>query len=123
MTEADAEKLYQKIRKENLHATPKEVRKKVLAEYRKRNRTRLPRNNGHWNGSPGNGIWYSDISAVNAITGGKGIVFKDGRPDFSPWSKGMIRFDDGVLNGTRQDFTKVYEYLRDQSGGKIKSSY
>ena len=99
------------------------MRKKVLAEYRKRNRTRLPRNNGHWDGSPGNGIWYSDISAVNAITGGKGIVFKDGRPDFSPWSKGMIRFDDGVLNGTRQDFTKVYEYLRDHSGGKIKSSY
>ncbi|MFD1337149.1 hypothetical protein ACFQ4N_16525 [Oceanobacillus iheyensis] len=60
-------------------------------------KTRLPRNNGHWNGEPGNGKWYSDKPEVQKVTNGKGVEFKDGRPNFTPWSKGSIKFKEGLL--------------------------
>ncbi len=78
-------------------------------------RTRLPRTEGSWtSGTPGNGLWKSDIPAVNKVTGGKPIEFVNGRPAFTPWSKGQIKFKPGELNGTRQDFDKVYDYVAKQ---------
>ncbi|EOP60622.1 hypothetical protein IKQ_05874, partial [Bacillus cereus VDM053] len=47
-------------------------------------RTRLPRNDGHWKGEPGNGKWYSDKTKVKSITNGEGVEFIDGRPNFTP---------------------------------------
>ncbi|MFV0379200.1 MAG: hypothetical protein ACK5KQ_00010 [Anaerorhabdus sp.] len=44
--------------------------------------TRLPKSNGNWVGEPGNGTWFSDNPKVNTITGGEGIKFVGGRPDF-----------------------------------------
>lgn len=44
----------------------------------------------HWrmhNAEPGNGLWYSDRTEVNAVTGGKPIRFVNGRPDFSDGRK------------------------------------
>lgn len=75
-------------------------------------RTRLPRSNGHWSGEEGNSLWYSDLDVVNKITGGEGIPFINGRPDFSKWSKGTIPFKEGVLNGTKSDFNKVYGAIK-----------
>ena len=52
------------------------------------------------------------LEAVNKITGGEGIPFINGRPDFSKWSKGTITFKKGVLKGTKSDFNKVYEKVK-----------
>ena len=82
----------------------------------------MPRSNGHWEGEPGNGLWYSDIDEVKAITGGEGIPFVNGRPDFSKWSKGELIFEKDVLNGTKDDFNKVYTRIKEQSGGSITSN-
>ncbi|PEE40889.1 hypothetical protein [Bacillus pseudomycoides] len=38
-------------------------------------RTRLPRNDGHWKGEPGNGKWYSDKTKVKSIMNGEGVEF------------------------------------------------
>ncbi len=84
-------------------------------------RNRLPINNGYWEGDVGNSLWYSDIDAVNRITGGEGIPFVNGRPDFSKWAKGTQIFKPGELNGTNKDFVAVYKKLMADSNGKIKS--
>lgn len=77
--------------------------------------TRLPRTKGDWiDGSPGNGLWKSEIPEVNAVTGGKPIQFVNDRPVFTPWSKGSIKFEPGKLNGTDDDFKAVYDYIANQ---------
>lgn len=50
---------------------------------------------------------------MNEITGGKPIPFKDGRPDFSEWSEGDIGFEEGVLDGSKGDFSEVYDVIKD----------
>jgi RHS repeat-associated protein len=86
----------------------------------KSSRTRLPRNQGRWGpdgkGKPGESPWYSDIPEVNEVTKGEPIPFVNGRPDFSQWSKGTVKFKPGVLDGTDQDFKKVYERLKEDRG-------
>ncbi|WP_077596827.1 HNH endonuclease family protein [Oceanobacillus kimchii] len=84
-------------------------------------KTRLPRNNGHWNGEPGNGKWYSDKPEVQKVTNGKGVEFKDGRPNFTPWSKGSIKFKEGLLDGTKNDFNLVYEKIKQLKGFKTNN--
>ncbi|WP_201028573.1 T7SS effector LXG polymorphic toxin, partial [Heyndrickxia coagulans] len=81
-------------------------------------RIRLPRTNGRWDGETGNGKWYSNNSDVLEVTGGKPIVFKNNRPDFSPWSKGQLKFKEGQLNGTDNDFKLVYAKLMKVKGFK-----
>jgi len=84
---------------------------------KKNPKTRLPRSNGEWkNGAPGNGDWYSNNPKVTNITGGKPVKFTDGRPDFSPWSKGEIEFEPGELDGTDADFDKVYDQIKEEKG-------
>ncbi|PNL49829.1 type IV secretion protein Rhs [Proteus mirabilis] len=78
--------------------------------------TRLPKTNGYWDGVPGESNWFSNNKLVNAVTGGKPVPFSNGRPDFSPWSKGSIIFEAGVLDGSRNDFTEVYKYIAKQKG-------
>ena len=34
------------------------------SESGSKQKTRLPRSNGHWSGEEGNSLWYSDIEAV-----------------------------------------------------------
>ncbi|WP_412677803.1 T7SS effector LXG polymorphic toxin [Bacillus swezeyi] len=84
-------------------------------------RTRLPRTHGRWEGVPGNGKWYSDKPKVVAVTKGEPVVFKDGRPDFTPFSRGKITFEKGQLNGGRGDFTKVYEKIMKVKGFRTKT--
>ncbi len=84
-------------------------------------KTRLPRTNGKWNGEPGNGVWYSDKAEVQSITTGKGVEFIDGRPNFTPWSKGSIKFKKGMLDGTKNDFNLVYEKIMQLKGFKSQN--
>lgn len=82
---------------------------------------RLPRTNGKWKGEPGNGKWYSDNKDVLEVTGGKAVEFKNNRPDFSPWSKGQLKFKKGQLNGTDSDFNLVYDKLMKAKGFTSRS--
>ncbi|MDQ0244737.1 phage terminase large subunit-like protein [Bacillus fengqiuensis] len=79
-------------------------------------RTRLPKTGGKWEGEPGNGKWYSDKPEVHQVTSGEPVIFKDGRPDFSPWSKGSLKFKDGQLDGTQKDFNLVYAKIKQAKG-------
>ncbi|KQY87324.1 hypothetical protein ASD24_05540 [Paenibacillus sp. Root52] len=49
------------------------------------------------------------------------MVFKDGRPDFSPWKEFEIEFKPGELNGTQKDFDLVYEKLVEMGMAKNKA--
>ena len=83
--------------------------------------TRLPRTNGQWSGTPGNSFWRSNHPDVNRITGNQPIEFIDGRPDFSPWSRGSIHFNPGALDGTDADFDLVYDQLMRTPGLNLGS--
>ncbi|MCR4387004.1 MULTISPECIES: T7SS effector LXG polymorphic toxin [Bacillus amyloliquefaciens group] len=83
-------------------------------------RTRLPRNHGKWEGTPGNGKWHSDRPDVNAVTKGEPVTFIDGRPIFTPWSKGTIKFKPGELKGTKKDFPAVYKRIQKMKGFKTQ---
>ena len=75
-------------------------------------KSRLPRNGGKWiDGVPGNGSWLPDAPGAIAITGGKPINYIGGRPDFSPYLKGVIRFEEGILTGKKSDIFKIHTYL------------
>ncbi|URM33145.1 HNH endonuclease [Cytobacillus firmus] len=78
----------------------------------------MPRTNGKWVGEPGNGTWYSDKPEVNKVTNGEGVEFLDGRPNFTPWSKGSIKFKEGMLEGSKNDFNLVYEKIMQLKGYK-----
>ncbi|MCY8464366.1 T7SS effector LXG polymorphic toxin, partial [Bacillus atrophaeus] len=84
-------------------------------------RTVLPRTKGRWEGTPGDGKWYSDIPEVNAVTKGEPITFKDGRPDFAPWTVANIKFKPGELNGTKKDFRLVYKKIKEIKGFKSQA--
>ncbi|WP_311187680.1 HNH endonuclease, partial [Bacillus atrophaeus] len=84
-------------------------------------RTVLPRTKGRWEGTPGDGKWYSDIPEVNAVTKGEPITFKDGRPDFAPWTVANIKFKPGELNGTEKDFRLVYKKIKEIKGFKSQA--
>jgi len=73
---------------------------------------RLPKYSGKWvSGSPGSGRWKSKLKEVNLVTKGRAIRFVKGKPDFSPWCRGGMRFKEGALNGTHDDFNLVYQRL------------
>ncbi|MDF9764315.1 putative ribonuclease toxin of YeeF-YezG toxin-antitoxin module [Bacillus velezensis] len=84
-------------------------------------RTVLPRNKGRWEGAPGDGKWYSDIPEVKAATKGEPITFKNGRPDFTPWTVANIKFKSGELNGTKKDFRLVYKKIKEIKGFKSQA--
>ncbi len=83
---------------------------------------RLPRTRGRWEGTPGDGLWFSDKPAVTNVTGGKPVVFRNGRPDFSPWEFGHLKFKPGQLDGSAKDFDKVYERIADTYKLKNKTA-
>ena len=49
-------------------------------------------------------------------------LVKNGRPIFTPWSKGQIKFNEGELNGTKDDFKKVHEFIAQQRGLSSRSA-
>ncbi|WP_227272594.1 HNH endonuclease [Roseobacter weihaiensis] len=99
-------------RKSTKNADPHVVKQEKVAPPESNPRTRLPRSNGRWEGEPGNGTWYPDNPDAKSVLGDEGVPFKNGRPDFSQWSKGELEFEPNVLDGSDTDFTRVYEQVR-----------
>jgi hypothetical protein len=63
-------------------------------------------------GGPGNSQWFSNNQDVQAVTGGRGVPFINGRPDFTPWARMSINLPYGDLTGRNKlDFPKVYEAM------------
>ncbi|TMP83519.1 hypothetical protein CWB73_01420, partial [Pseudoalteromonas phenolica] len=83
---------------------------------------RLPKSNGSWEGRPGNSIWNSTLDDVNQVTGNTGVPFINGRPNFTQWSKGQLKFEQGILNGSKTDFDRVYEELAKMKGLPSKNA-
>jgi hypothetical protein len=65
---------------------------------------RLPRSKGVWSGDIGNSVWKSKKPEVRAIAPG-GVRFRNGYPDFSPWSRGQINL--GEMSGYGSDFAEA----------------
>ncbi|WP_191565934.1 T7SS effector LXG polymorphic toxin [Metabacillus idriensis] len=85
----------------------------ILSKILNNPRSRLPRNDGVWGGTPGSGKWYSDKPEVLAVTNGKPVEFIDGRPDFTPFKVGKdLVFKEGELKGDKNDFKLVYERIK-----------
>ena len=80
---------------------------------------RLPKTKGKWiEGTRGEGIWKSEIDAVNKISNGEGIPFKDGLPDFSKWDLGKIEIDG--MTGTKKDFSLAHKKMMREYGFKTQ---
>ena len=73
--------------------------------------SRIPKTGGTWDGTPGNSNWFSNNPKVMRITGGEGIPFKDGLPNFDKWSQGEFEIEN--LTGTKKDFNLVHQHLKD----------
>ena len=100
----------------NIDAEAKKKARKRRKNNAKNIKKRLPRTNGHWEGKPGDGIWFSTKADVKSIVGNEGIPFSNGRPIFSKWKKGSFKFKKGVLNGTKDDFDVVYDKIMQIKG-------
>lgn len=75
---------------------------------------RLPASNGSWSGVAGDSNWISSNPAVNAVTQGQPIPFRNGYPDFSQWSQGTFQIKN--LTGQSSDFGLVYDAVAEQFG-------
>jgi len=77
---------------------------------------RLPVSNGSWSGQAGNSNWNSTLEAVNGITGGEGIPFVNGKPNFAKWS--VATFSVEGLTGSAADFALIYKKMATDLGFK-----
>lgn len=101
-------------------------RSRKLRNSKEANRAfRMPRDGdrGHWKNKETMNVWVSDVPEVNAITKGKGIHFVGSgdkkMPDFTPWSRGSVKFAKGALTGDDEhDFNLFYEKLAKRRGWK-----
>ena len=77
----------------------------------------LPVSNGSWTNParPGSSGWVSTDPRINAVTGGKPIPFKNGLPDFSPWSQGRLNVP-GLTGNSTTDLRLGRDMLRTQLG-------
>jgi hypothetical protein len=58
--------------------------------------TRVPKSGGTWTSERGESGWLSEKPAVQKITNGKPVRFKNGFPDFTPWvreSVDLVKFE------------------------------
>lgn len=76
--------------------------------------SRLPRRDGYWSGMRGDSEWNSAYSEVNERTGGRGVLYRSGRVDLSPYSAADYRFED--LTGGSYDPVRADARLAEQMG-------
>ncbi len=79
------------------------------------NSPRLPVSLGTWENPelPGNSGWNSSKPTVIAITGGAPVEFKNGYPNFEPWSQGRFNFKN-LTGNNRTDFALAYQQIAKQ---------
>ncbi len=65
---------------------------------------RLPRTGGSWSGIEGNSIWRSTHPDVIDVTGNGHVRFRNGYPDFSPYSVGRVNIG---MSGHASDFAEA----------------
>lgn len=77
----------------------------------------LPVSKGRWvdPDNPGNSGWVSEKPAVNTITGGEPVPFKDGFVDFSKWSRGHVTLET-VTGINTKDFPEADRLFAQQQG-------
>ncbi len=76
---------------------------------------RIPSSNGSWEGEVGNSGWKSTKPEVIAVTKGKSVEFKNGFPDFSPWSKGEVKLPN-MKGNHDSDFKAADKLFAEQKG-------
>jgi len=84
-------------------------------------RWRIPKN-GNWSGQEGHSYFIPDDPAALGIKPGEVIPFRQGRPDFSQWTRNLkgelapkTTFTSKVdLTGTEEDFPRMWQALADQ---------
>lgn len=110
--------------------TPEGVKVAVPTQFKPTNTTvlesrangfpnqRIPASQGSWDGAIGNSGWKSAKPEVIAVTKGKAVEFKNGFPDFSPWSKGEVKLPnmkgnyDSDFKASDKLFAKQNEWLK-----------
>jgi hypothetical protein len=81
---------------------------------------RLPRNNGTWEGEPGNSDWASDNPEVLRITGDGRVQFVDGEPVLAPYAEETSII--GNMTGENgPDFRGARDALMDQYPGRWRN--
>lgn len=76
---------------------------------------------GFWAGERGNSEWYSDIRALNEITGWKPVRFRRGFPDFRPWAKEQVFMKCTGIDDI--DFPVADERMAKKLGYKNQTEY
>jgi hypothetical protein len=76
---------------------------------------------GFWGGERGNSEWFSDVGEFNQVTHGQPIQFKDGFPDFEPWTKEHVRMT--ITGDDSTDFALADDILAKRRGFPNKTAY
>ncbi len=82
---------------------------------------RLPRDKGTWSGTPGNSVFTPDNPKAFGLEPGDVIPYREGRPDFSRWSKG--NFTSTVpLTGHPDDMPKMIRTIAEKKGWTVSQT-
>lgn len=76
---------------------------------------------GFWSGERGNSDWYSDVRALNEVTGYKPIRFRKGFADFRPWA--LERIFMKITGIDTIDFAVADAALAKRRGFKNQTAY
>lgn len=76
---------------------------------------------GFWGGERGNSEWFSDVEALNKVTGYKPVEFRNGYPDFSPWAKERVRVPITGIDST--DFAAADKLMAPKRGFANQTAY
>lgn len=120
-------KEYKKLQEDLKKCKTKACRKKKREEYEKNKNKNIPRS-GKWDGKPGNSKWRpepgSDTDKALKKYGQDGINYKNGKPDYSPFTKSgpdgrpvEARIDmQGNHKGGGGDYGQARDAMKDRYG-------
>jgi hypothetical protein len=76
---------------------------------------------GFWGGTRGDSEWFSDIRAVNDVTGWRPVRFRKGFPDLLPWARERIRMP--ITGNDANDFAYADAVIARQRGFANQTAY